>query len=130
MLDHRKLGKWLPPGGKIDPNEIPDEAAIRETFEETGIHIQLIGEQTPVLGGLMKPYGTQLNVIKKGELEHIDFIYLAVPTGSAKLNVSEREAAGLEWVPVGKVLDPGFNTFTTVRQWVKILKPEVTRYAR
>lgn len=31
-------GEWTIPGGKIDPGETADEAAVRETFEETGIH--------------------------------------------------------------------------------------------
>ena len=26
LLWHRKLGMWLPPGGHIEPNELPDEA--------------------------------------------------------------------------------------------------------
>ena len=27
---HRKLGKWLPPGGHVEDNELPDDAALRE----------------------------------------------------------------------------------------------------
>jgi len=30
-------GKWLPPGGKFEPGETPDECAMREVFEETGL---------------------------------------------------------------------------------------------
>ena len=37
LLAHPKLGRWLPPGGHIEPNELPDEAAVREVEEETGI---------------------------------------------------------------------------------------------
>ena len=33
-------GLWLAPGGKIDPNEAPYEAAVRETLEETGLIIK------------------------------------------------------------------------------------------
>ena len=32
-------GLWLAPGGKIEPNEAPCEAAIREMKEETGLKI-------------------------------------------------------------------------------------------
>jgi 8-oxo-dGTP pyrophosphatase MutT (NUDIX family) len=38
---HRKQGLWLPPGGHIEPNELPDDAARREVFEETGLHVRL-----------------------------------------------------------------------------------------
>jgi 8-oxo-dGTP pyrophosphatase MutT (NUDIX family) len=34
---HKRLGLWLQPGGHIDANERPEDAALREAFEETGI---------------------------------------------------------------------------------------------
>ena len=33
-------GLWLAPGGKVEANEAPYEAAARETQEETGLHIK------------------------------------------------------------------------------------------
>jgi 8-oxo-dGTP pyrophosphatase MutT (NUDIX family) len=36
---------WEPPGGGIEPGEEPDEAAIRELYEETGFETPL-GEET------------------------------------------------------------------------------------
>lgn len=41
---HKKLGMWLPPGGHIELDEDPNQAAIREAKEETGLDIQLVGE--------------------------------------------------------------------------------------
>src|SRR5690606_27899310 len=32
LLYHKRLGMWLPPGGHIEPNELPDEAAVREVY--------------------------------------------------------------------------------------------------
>ena len=40
---HRKLGMWLPPGGHIERDELPDDAAVREVLEETGVEVELVG---------------------------------------------------------------------------------------
>jgi 8-oxo-dGTP pyrophosphatase MutT (NUDIX family) len=34
---HRRLGVWMQPGGHVDPDETPWDAAVRETTEETGV---------------------------------------------------------------------------------------------
>ena len=34
---HRRLGIWVQPGGHVDKGESPTDAALRETFEETGL---------------------------------------------------------------------------------------------
>ena len=34
---HRRLHIWVQPGGHVDPGEGPEEAAVRETLEETGL---------------------------------------------------------------------------------------------
>src|SRR5438309_1914918 len=42
LIYHHKLQKWLPPGGHIEENETPPEAAKREALEETGYEIEFI----------------------------------------------------------------------------------------
>lgn len=34
---HKRLGRWLQPGGHVDPGESAPEAAVREVVEETGL---------------------------------------------------------------------------------------------
>lgn len=34
---HRRLGVWLQPGGHVEPGETPEDAALREVGEETGL---------------------------------------------------------------------------------------------
>ncbi len=79
---HKKLGRWLPPGGHIEPNELPDEAALREVWEETGVDATLIGEPAIAIDlpgqprQLTPPLGIQVTPIAPDH-EHIDIIYLA-----------------------------------------------------
>lgn len=37
---HRRLGRWLQPGGHIEPGERPEDAALRETTEETAVAVR------------------------------------------------------------------------------------------
>src|ERR1700730_4316464 len=45
LLYHAKFNKWLPPGGHVEENETPVTCAIREAYEETGLHIELIQDE-------------------------------------------------------------------------------------
>lgn len=41
LVRHRWRG-WVPPGGKVEPDETPRVAAVRELAEETGVHAELL----------------------------------------------------------------------------------------
>jgi 8-oxo-dGTP pyrophosphatase MutT (NUDIX family) len=117
LLFHKKLQRWLPPGGKVDGHETPDEAAIRECFEETGLNVELLGQKAPVEGGLMTPYGAQLNVVIPNERDHVDLIYLARPVGSNEIKISTREAEDIRWFSIEEI--ERLNTFSSVIDWCK-----------
>lgn len=98
LLLHRKLNMWLPPGGHIDPHELPDEAAIREVREEAGLEVELLITGS-VLGNvrvLPQPYCILLEDIAPGH-QHIDLIYFARVRGGV-LQPSERETQAARWV--------------------------------
>jgi 8-oxo-dGTP pyrophosphatase MutT (NUDIX family) len=79
MHYHRKLGKWLPPGGHIEDDELPDDAACREVLEETGIRVRLIGSHGLPIDEprqLVVPAGIQVESIYAGH-EHIDLVFFA-----------------------------------------------------
>jgi 8-oxo-dGTP pyrophosphatase MutT (NUDIX family) len=41
LVRHAEIGSWMTPGGAIEPAETPADAAVREMWEETGLHVRL-----------------------------------------------------------------------------------------
>ena len=40
LVRHSNGGVWVPPGGAIDPDEAPQDAVVREVWEETGLLVE------------------------------------------------------------------------------------------
>lgn len=119
FIRHKKLQKWLPPGGHIEKNEIPDIAALREVKEETGLDVELQGERFPIESDCVRPYGIQMNVIKEDEHEHMDLIYWAKPIDDGKLILNEEEIEGINWYCIDEILNPEFDSFEETKKWCK-----------
>lgn len=117
MIKHKKLNKWLPTGGHIKPNEIPDEAAVREVKEETGLEVELYSERFPETQGLARPYGIQINIIEKGLHEHLDLIYLAFVSKSEVLTLNIKETDGINWFSIEQINNVDFETFEATKKW-------------
>ena len=97
LLHHKKIGKWLPPGGHIDKDELPEEAARREVMEETGLEVVIRdgGHNLGPVRVLSQPECILLEKITPAH-EHIDLIYFALVVGG-DLNVSSQESNGHRW---------------------------------
>jgi ADP-ribose pyrophosphatase YjhB (NUDIX family) len=106
LLHHRKLGMWLPPGGHIDPHELPDQAALREVREESGLEVDLLtgGYMLGHVRVLPQPYCVLLEDISPGH-QHIDLIYFA-RVSSGTLAHAEREARAARWYSWEDLADP------------------------
>jgi 8-oxo-dGTP pyrophosphatase MutT (NUDIX family) len=88
LIFHPKMSKWLPPGGHVEANETPPDAAKREALEETGIEIEIIPQENIWIDrwnakSLQRPYLCLLEEIPahngKPAHQHIDMIYVAHP---------------------------------------------------
>ncbi len=98
LLHHAKLEMWLPPGGHIDQDELPDEAAVREVREEAGIDVRLVGHRALPIEEprqLIIPRGVQVETISPGH-EHIDYVYFAVPVGAPQIRANS-ESTQIGW---------------------------------
>jgi len=86
VIHHRKLDKWLPLGGHIELDEDPEQAALREAREESGLDVELIGERPPTTSpgtrALIGPRFLDIHRISDTH-EHIGMIYWALPRSSA-----------------------------------------------
>ena len=97
---HRRLGRWLQPGGHIEPGESPVDAAVRETLEETGVGVRHVSP-APVLLHIDEHPGPDGHV-------HLDLRYLLLADPAAR-TVAEGERTGdgpgptLRWVAASDV---------------------------
>lgn len=132
LLWHKRLQRWMPPGGHMEPNEIPDQAAAREAKEETGLDVEILGEEqedfyrnTGYEGRILKkPFAFFLERIpasekrREPEHEHIDFIYRAhVRDPEQVLTLCAAESDHLRWFTREEIeaLDVSSKIYANVR---------------
>jgi 8-oxo-dGTP pyrophosphatase MutT (NUDIX family) len=100
LLHHRKLDRWLQPGGHCDGN--PDSLAVarQEVQEETGLL-----SATPVSDQIFDVDVHRIPL--KGttpEHWHYDIRYLFIADLEEAFQQSEQEVMALKWVPLDQLL--------------------------
>jgi 8-oxo-dGTP pyrophosphatase MutT (NUDIX family) len=109
LIEHAKLGWWLPPGGHLEPNEDPVQAVLREVAEETGLECALLAENRfahEAVQVLPVPFTIQIEDLQEngGVVQHIDFIYVLRPVSDPSAVVPQAgESAAWRWVPIEEV---------------------------
>ena len=100
LIHHRKLDKWLPLGGHIELEEDPEQAALREAKEESGLDVELLGERAPTTSpgtrALIAPRFLDIHRITETH-EHIGMIYWARPKNSVQMKLAEEEHHDIRW---------------------------------
>jgi 8-oxo-dGTP pyrophosphatase MutT (NUDIX family) len=100
LVHHRRLDRWLQPGGHIDPGDVSvEEAARREVVEETGVALVAGFEAVidldvhPILAGNGEPHHKHFDV---------RFLYVAADT---ILTIDRSEVNDAAWFALGDIVD-------------------------
>jgi 8-oxo-dGTP pyrophosphatase MutT (NUDIX family) len=112
LLHHRKLGRWLQPGGHAEAGETTgEEVAMREALEETGIRDLGLHPAAP------RPLDVDVHEIpahrEEPAHEHLDLRYLVVAPPGDALDPDLAALHRLRWVAWDEVdalaPDPGLR---------------------
>ena len=112
LLFHRKLSRWVQPGGHADAEEDSGEVvALREAVEETGIAGLALHPRAP------RPLDVDIHVIPalgaEPAHEHLDLRYLVIAPDDTRLAPAAGETRVLGWFGweelAGLDLDPGLR---------------------
>ncbi len=141
LLWHKRLGRWMPPGGHIEPDETPQDAARRECKEETGMDVEITGDPSTGLGAspdlfaanpdegcmLIKPIAMLLENIPESKArnepahQHMDFLFVARPLDESQtLTLAEEEGREMRWFTRKEVeaLDERTEVFSNVKAYI------------
>lgn len=104
LVHHKKMDKWMPPGGHQENDENAYETAIREVREETGVNIteylpkpKQIDDRAVSLP--LPSYILEERIDARGEQPehfHLDFIYV-VTVPHQEVSRQEEESHSVGW---------------------------------
>lgn len=97
LLHHKKLGKWLQPGGHCDGNENVFEVAKKEVLEETGIDVGMQKEEIFDIDIHLIPERKEIPAH-----EHFDIRFKFV-LGESQAPIQNHESNELKWIPMATI---------------------------
>ncbi|WP_276272153.1 NUDIX hydrolase [Haloarcula litorea] len=105
LHEHDKLGMWLPAGGHVDRDELPHEAALRETREELGLDVDLVAPRERVESETVRSIPQpqhflleDINVHENGDVghQHVDFVFYGA-SDSREIDPGPGEQPAGDW---------------------------------
>jgi len=130
LVHHKIFDMWFPPGGHIEEGEEPTEAVLREIKEETGLDVELVGEEKNFdkVKVIKTPFVLQIEDIphdnrRKEFHHHVDFIYLAKVIGG-NLKHDPKESNDIKWFSKDELNNEKIdeNTRYLVNKAISLLK--------
>jgi len=119
---HDKYKTWFAPGGHVELDEDPSEAAIREAYEEVGLKVALVGEiQQPLTGGdieVLVPRFINRHRINETH-EHISFVYFAT-ADTREITQGETEISEhIKWFTREELDEPSYEIWDRIKFYAK-----------
>ena len=145
FVKHNGLGVWLPPGGHVEEGELPQVAALRETFEETQIQDVVLLDVKAGELGLQSEGEKQLQFSRRTEQEelflepfavieeripetdrdvehfHVDYVYVGWVRYVQQAQFLAAEVSGAQWVKLDWEIIDQLETFSNVKVILKKL---------
>ena len=111
LLHNRKHDLWMPPGGHVESNEHPLEAAIREVKEETGLDVaQYLPQATQIDEDRVElPLPMRIVQIRVNhggkEHFHVDSLYRVELPEAVEVKHDENESSAIGWYTLSQLDD-------------------------
>jgi len=118
---HDKHKIWLPPGGHIELDEDPAQAAVREVREEVGLDVTLLGASQSFTDGthdLIVPRFVNRHRVSDTH-EHVSFVYFARSDSRTFVEGETEKSDGIRWFTKDELDDPQYGIRENVRYYAK-----------
>ncbi|MFH8933776.1 NUDIX hydrolase [Streptomyces griseosporeus] len=114
LVDHRKAGLWLPPGGHVEPGEDPWSTVVRECREELGIPARALPRT-----GRRPLFLTVTRTRGQGAHTDVSLWYVLRAEAGSVTAYDREEFAAIRWATPRQILaepldtlDPHLHRFT------------------
>lgn len=125
---HDKYDVWLPPGGHVELDEDPEEAAVREAKEEVGIDITLVGTRLPNFNDgdreVLAPRFINRHHVNETH-EHLVFEYFAVSDTRDIAPRTEEKNVEIRWFTRAELNALKENIWEKVRRYANLALDEL-----
>lgn len=106
LMQNKDTGEWQSIGGGIDPDESPEDAAIREAKEEVSVDVELTS-----LRGVVGGEGFRIVYPNKDEVSYVATVYDARVTGG-EVKPDDEEASDAKWYAKSELAGLNLDSYT------------------
>jgi 8-oxo-dGTP pyrophosphatase MutT (NUDIX family) len=134
ILHHLRRDEWLLPKGRKDRGETIEQAALRETYEETGFKCSLWPQRMPtrapapgvdnvfttqIVENLVEPIGITIRNLSKGDIKIIFWFIAQAEVGVDKVHGTQMATEAFDSIFVDAQEAAGRLTFESDREIVR-----------